>query len=229
VGGSKLVPNNNHNPYHKEFPYWLSEKKQTRANSFRPLKATIDIDNGRVVYENVAMDADPHYLSEHQIVVNHLHDSRIYDDDAVDVVDIQNGETTKLSSNDFLAIRHSMDMSGNKKIIAYQQCDTHVSPESVTDDNLDQRSMQLSKHFNICADMLQGDGTWKKYVVYQSDMAKLQELKVSLNNARTDYVDASSTYNSRIVESQMKSYIDSMGIDLNISKQPPYIITTEEK
>ena len=67
-----------------------------------------------------------------------------------------------------------------------------------------------------------------KYV-YQSDMAKLGELKVSLNNARTDYVDASSTYNSKILESQMKSYIDSMGIDLNISKQPPYIITTEEK
>ena len=60
-------------------------------------------------------------------------------------------------------------------------------------------------------------------------MAKLGELKVCLNNARTDYVDASSTYNSRILESQMKSYIDSMGIDLNVSKQPPYKITTEEK
>lgn len=60
-----------------------------------------------------------------------------------------------------------------------------------------------------------------KYV-YQSDKARLGELKVSLNNARTDYVDASSTYNSKILESQMKSYIDSMGINLNISKEPPY-------
>lgn len=67
-----------------------------------------------------------------------------------------------------------------------------------------------------------------KYV-YQSDMAKLQELKVSLNNARTDYVDASSTYNSRILESQMKSYIDSMGIDLNISKCPPYKLSLNEQ
>ena len=48
---------------------------------------------------------------------------------------------------------------------------------------------------------------------------------MSLNNARTDYVDASSNYNSRILESQMKHYIDSMGIDLNISKQPPYKIS----
>lgn len=67
-----------------------------------------------------------------------------------------------------------------------------------------------------------------KYV-YQSDMAKLQELKVSLNNARTDFVDASSTYNSRILESQMKSYLDSMGIDLNISKCPPYKLSLKEQ
>ena len=67
-----------------------------------------------------------------------------------------------------------------------------------------------------------------KYV-YQSDMAKLKELKVSLNNARTDYVDASSTYNSKILESQMKHYVDSMGINLNISKRPPYQLTLDEK
>ena len=67
-----------------------------------------------------------------------------------------------------------------------------------------------------------------KYV-YQSDKAKLGTLKVMLNNANTDYVAASSNYNSRILESQMKSYIDSMGIDLNISKQPPYKLSSKEK
>lgn len=66
-----------------------------------------------------------------------------------------------------------------------------------------------------------------KYV-YQSDRAKLGTLKTVLNNASTDYVDASSKYNSRILESQMKSYIDSMGIDLNISKQPPYKLSSTE-
>ena len=65
-----------------------------------------------------------------------------------------------------------------------------------------------------------------KYV-YQSDKAKLGTLKVMLNNASTDFVDASSKYNSRILESQMKAYVDSMGIDLNISKQPPYKLTSE--
>lgn len=63
-----------------------------------------------------------------------------------------------------------------------------------------------------------------KYV-YQSDKAKLGTMKVMLNNARTDYVYASSRYNSRILESQMKTYVDSMGIDLNLSKEPPFKIT----
>ena len=65
-----------------------------------------------------------------------------------------------------------------------------------------------------------------KYV-YQSDKAKLGTMKVMLNNARTDFVDASSRYNSRILESQMKSYVDSMGIDLNLSKEPPYILSEQ--
>ena len=65
-----------------------------------------------------------------------------------------------------------------------------------------------------------------KYV-YQSDKAKLGTMKVMLNNARTDYVDASSRYNSRILESQMKSYIDSMGINLNLSEEPPYKLTAQ--
>lgn len=60
-----------------------------------------------------------------------------------------------------------------------------------------------------------------KYV-YQSDKAKLGALKVMLNNASTDFVYASSRYNSRILESQMKNYVDSMGLDLSLSQEPPY-------
>jgi len=63
-----------------------------------------------------------------------------------------------------------------------------------------------------------------KYV-YQSDKAKLGTLKVMLNNATTDFVAASSRYNSRILESQMKEYVDSMGLDLNLAKEPPYKLT----
>lgn len=65
-----------------------------------------------------------------------------------------------------------------------------------------------------------------KYV-YQNGRDSLINLKEVLNNARTDYVDASSTYNSSILESQMKHRIDSMGIDLNIADVPPYELKSD--
>lgn len=60
---------------------------------------------------------------------------------------------------------------------------------------------------------------------YQSDKAKLGAMKVMLNNASTDFVYASSRYNSRILESQMKTYVDSMGLDLSVSEEPPFKLT----
>ncbi len=60
---------------------------------------------------------------------------------------------------------------------------------------------------------------------YQNDKAKLGTMKVMLNNASTDFVYASSRYNSRILESQMKTFVDSMGLDLNLSEEPPYKLT----
>ena len=76
------------------------------------------------------------------------------------------------------------------------------------------------------------DGVFNQYRMnisnkyhYQNDKAKLGTMKVMLNNASTDFVYASSRYNSRILESQMKAFVDSMGLDLNLSEEPPYKLT----
>ena len=60
-----------------------------------------------------------------------------------------------------------------------------------------------------------------KYVC-QSSLAQLGELKTDLNNAKTDCVDASSKYNSRILESNMKALVDTMRLDITVPDQPPY-------
>lgn len=210
VGGSKLFPDDDTNPYHDDFPNWLPEGSRTRANSYKPLKTSVDIDNGNVVFENVASDANPQYLGENQFVINHLHDCGVYDDDAIDVVDINNGESLKLSSDEYLAIRHNMAISGDKKIIVYQQCDTKVSPESVTDDNLNQRSMQLSRHFNICANMLQDDGTWKRYVVYESEDANIKPVAAIQDDGKAAVFWQSGNFDKSIAgtDSIMRQYMD---------------------
>lgn len=52
-------------------------------------------------------------------------------------------------------------------------------------------------------------------------------LKTQLENAKTDWVNSSATYNSMIKESTMKAYIDTMHIDLNSPEQPPYHLTVK--
>lgn len=63
-----------------------------------------------------------------------------------------------------------------------------------------------------------------KYVC-QSNLAQLGQLKKDLNNAKTDCVDASSKYNSRILESNMKELVDTMHLDITVPDQPPYKLT----
>ena len=63
-----------------------------------------------------------------------------------------------------------------------------------------------------------------KYVC-QNYMSEVMNLKVELENAKTDCVNASAKYNSMIRESQMKSYVDTMHIDLSAPEQPPYNLT----
>ena len=210
VGGSKLFPDDDTNPYHKDFPNWLPKNSRSRANSYKPLKTEVDAGYGKVVLESVASDAYPDYLGEDMFVVNHLHDSQIYDDDGIDVVDIKSGKSTKISSDEYLAIRHDMSVSGDKKIIVYQQCDTIVKPESVTDDNVEKRAMQLSKNFNICANILQSDGTWKKHVVYQSKEANIKPVAAIQDDGKAAVIWQSGTFDESMAETDsiMRQYMD---------------------
>ena len=60
-----------------------------------------------------------------------------------------------------------------------------------------------------------------KYVC-QNYMRDVMNLKVELENAKTDCVNASAKYNSMIRESQMTAFVDTMHIDLSAPEQPPY-------
>lgn len=58
--------------------------------------------------------------------------------------------------------------------------------------------------------------------VCQSYMQQVLDLKIELENAKTDCVNASAAYNSQIRESQMVAFVDTMHIDLTAPEQPPY-------
>ena len=65
-----------------------------------------------------------------------------------------------------------------------------------------------------------------KYVC-QISTKEVMDLKVQLDNAKTDCVNASARYNSMIRESQMKAFVDTMNIDLSSPEQPPYQLASK--
>ena len=56
----------------------------------------------------------------------------------------------------------------------------------------------------------------------QNQMAAIMKLSSDLNNAKTEKVKASASYNTRIREPEMKSLVDSMKLNLDVPQTPPY-------
>ncbi|MDO4512195.1 MAG: FtsL-like putative cell division protein [Bacteroidales bacterium] len=64
----------------------------------------------------------------------------------------------------------------------------------------------------------------KKYE-YQECLQQVIKLNSELNDVRTDCVNASAQFNSKIRESEMKQLIDTCRIDLLTPDQPPFKLT----
>ncbi|MBR5102391.1 MAG: hypothetical protein IK092_04645 [Muribaculaceae bacterium] len=62
-----------------------------------------------------------------------------------------------------------------------------------------------------------------KYV-YQDSQRQVIKLTTDLNNAKTDQVKSSATYNSMIRESQMEIFLSKQNLDLKAPEQPAYVL-----
>ena len=62
----------------------------------------------------------------------------------------------------------------------------------------------------------------------QTQLEQIMALSKELNNAKTDRIRASSEYNSKIRETEMRDLIDTMGINLTMPEKPPYKIEDNE-
>ena len=61
----------------------------------------------------------------------------------------------------------------------------------------------------------------------QLDMESIRKLKVELARVKTDYVNASASYYSRIRETEMRELADSMGLGLKSPDCPPFYISSK--
>ena len=159
VGNRFLFPDNNHNPFHDDFPYWLPKNKiQPIATSYQKVKSPEPSEYGKVVAENVAIDANPHFLDENTIVYNDLQSATDYNDDQITLKKLSDATIQKLSADGTGATNNMRSKRGNHEIVAYEQLDRSVNSKEVTDKNALRVSIGISSH--IQAKMRTNNGEW---------------------------------------------------------------------
>ena len=176
LGGRLLWPDDNHNPFHKDFPYWI-EKKKARAtgNAFKSLKAPTLPDYGTMLITLVGSDANPHFLDCNRVVFNNLRTPQNYNDDCITMITFDDEESTdstverSLSDEHTSAANHNRSKRGEHEIVVFEQMGTTVDNDAVTDDNAAEMSNELMKHTRVAAAVLQ-NGEWKQTVVSDADM-----------------------------------------------------------
>ena len=159
LGNRFLIPDNNHNPFHDDFPYWLPKNKiQSVATSYQKVNAPEPSEYGKVVAENVAIDATPHFLDENTIVYNDLQSPTDYNDDQITLKNLSEDTTQKLSADGTGATNNMRSKRGNHEIVVYEQMDRSVNSKEVTDNNALSVSIGIPSH--IQAKMRTNNGEW---------------------------------------------------------------------
>lgn len=171
VGKQWLWPDDPINPFHDDFPKWLTSKSSTRsvANSFKRLSAPAPNALGSTLFTGVACDANPHFLSPQEVVFNHLQNAADYNDDNVTLLNINDNTEQTLSLDGKTATQSMRSKFGNSEVVVFQQYTSTFNNEAINDENAVSASMVQQSHTQIKASFKQADGTWKMTDVTPDD------------------------------------------------------------
>ena len=186
AGFELLGPDNNSNPFHRLFPYWLPDPDSSRSligKRFKPMRSLEPTSLGQPLLNNVFYDADPHFLSNDRIVYNDLGSADDYNDDRVsmatlsDDASVQSGSaalndvvsTEVLSVPGTQAGQHKRSKRGNHEIVVYRQTTHSVDNAAMTDDSALETDKLMQQHSQIKASIRQSDGTWRHTEVTTDD------------------------------------------------------------
>lgn len=159
LGGQLLIPDNPHNPFHSAFPYWLSEAKpRPLAEVYSPLRAPQASDFGRTLVDNVAIDANPHFLSSNTVVYNDLKDVADYNDDQITLLNTDEGTSQALSELGTTATNHMRSKRGEHEVVVFEQKSRDITDEEVNSDDAVAISLNLPTY--IKAAMRTSSGQW---------------------------------------------------------------------
>ena len=181
-GGKYYWPDNNTNPLHPSYPYWVSSDKNNRALLFNPamLSAQADSDQkeeaeeemvitmGQPMVTGLMSEAHPQLLSDYRMVVSNEGTTADRNDNTIQVHSLKNAaDVQELSTPGLAAAHHDSDHRGGHEVVAFEQMKRKIEDSEIKDDNWENllHSNEAEKNTQIVASIRQADGTWKQTVV----------------------------------------------------------------
>ncbi len=191
AGAQLLAPDNNHNPFHTKFPYWIPDEAKSNiiGKRFRRLSEPLPNSLGRPLATNVFFDANPHFMGINHVVYNDLGTPADYNDDHVKLVKTQDTpddteklvvDTVVISAPGTSAFQHMRSKRGDAEIVVYQQTSKVIDNAAVNEETAAQIDAETQKHMQIKAAIRQADGTWQQTVVTPDDGIISQKPVVSI-------------------------------------------------
>lgn len=170
IGKQWYYPNNDHNPLHPDFPYWLKDvRASTVGQSYRRLPKLSATDLGTPIIEDVASNTNPHFLDEHHIVFNDLRQPNDYNDDRISIYDTESGQSADLNDNHLTATtNHNRSKRGRHEIVVYEQLDTIVDANKLQPEHAMTQSNELATHNSIMANIREEGSSWQQTVIMPS-------------------------------------------------------------
>ena len=167
VGWDGFLPNNGHNPFHPDFPYWLKDSSAKTIGSIYQAPKSVETSSlGETVLTNVAIDANPHFLDENTILVNHLGQPDDYNDDYIAQIDLNTQTVKNISNgNGHLTRNHMRSKRGQHEVVVYEKVTQTVDASLLNSDQAAEQSNALANHTRIMSAFRKSDGTWTEIPV----------------------------------------------------------------
>ena len=165
------VPDNGHNPFHDDFPYWLTDGNnvKTVADSYRRLPPLEPNDFGQTLVADVASDANPHFIDSDHVVYNDLADPDDYNDDCVMLKDVNDGTVTALSDGNLNATRHMRSKRGEYEVVVFEQLGRQIDPEEMRSELALSKTNELAARTRIVSMMRKQGEAWQRYSITMDD------------------------------------------------------------
>ena len=161
LGGQILIPDDDTNPFHQDFPYWLNSETRSVGRVFRSIAAPEAGEFGRELVNDVAINANPHFLDGNTIVYNDLLQPKDYNDDNITVHNMLTGAKENIANTGMSATNQMRSKRGDHEVVVYEQITKKADNASVTDENALATSVAMMQGSRIHAAFRDGNGEWR--------------------------------------------------------------------